>query len=96
VHPPDGPLDYGLIAEEVAEVYPELVVRDAAGAPDTVRYQLLPVLLLNELQRQAAEIAELRRDQATLQAHLIRLTEALAGFTAFGSAGSVRLRLRQT
>src|SRR5262249_20169556 len=33
-HPPDGPIEYGLIAEEVAEVYPELVVRDAEGAPE--------------------------------------------------------------
>ncbi len=32
-YPADGPLEYGLIAEEVAEIYPELVVRDADGQP---------------------------------------------------------------
>jgi hypothetical protein len=30
--------EYGLITEEVAEVFPELVIRDAAGRPLTVRY----------------------------------------------------------
>jgi hypothetical protein len=59
-HPPDGPLEYGLIAEEVAEIYPELVVRDKDGQPAGVKYQVLPALLLNELQRQQREIAELR------------------------------------
>lgn len=41
----------GLIAEEVADVFPELVVYDLEGQPYSVRYQILPVLLLQELQR---------------------------------------------
>jgi len=41
----------GLIAEEVAHVLPELVVYDLEGQPYSVRYQILPVLLLQELQR---------------------------------------------
>jgi septal ring factor EnvC (AmiA/AmiB activator) len=41
----------GLIAEEVAEIYPELVVRDKERQPG-VRYPVLPAMLLNELQRQ--------------------------------------------
>ena len=61
---PDGPLQFGLIAEEVAEVFPELVVYDDSGAPYTVRYHLLVPLLLAELQRQHAEIEELRRSMA--------------------------------
>jgi hypothetical protein len=42
----EAPVEYGLIAEEVAEVFPELVVDDAVGRPYTVRYQLLAPLLL--------------------------------------------------
>lgn len=42
---------FGLIAEEVAGVIPELVVNDGNGDPYTVRYQLLPPLLLAEIQR---------------------------------------------
>lgn len=54
------PHEYGLIAEEVAEVFPELVVFDSAGAPLTVYYRFIPILMLNELQRQEREIRELR------------------------------------
>jgi hypothetical protein len=54
------PQHYGLIAEEVAEVLPELVARDSAGVPLTVYYQFLPVLMLDELQRQARELESLR------------------------------------
>ena len=41
----------GLIAEEVAETIPSLVVYDKEGLPQTVKYHELPVLLLNELQK---------------------------------------------
>ena len=43
---------YGLIAEEVATVYPELVTRTASGEVQTVKYHELIPMLLNELQRQ--------------------------------------------
>jgi hypothetical protein len=56
----ERPLELGLIAEEVAEVLPELVVYDDEGAPYTVRYHLLVPLLLAELQRQERESAEQR------------------------------------
>ena len=36
----------------MAEIYPELVVRDADGQPSGVRYHVLPAMLLNELKRQ--------------------------------------------
>ena len=50
---PKGALQYGLIAEEVAKVYPELVVRDESGQIQGVRYDELAPMLLNEVQRQA-------------------------------------------
>lgn len=66
---------YGLVAEEVAEVAPELVVRDEAGAPQTVRYHFVNAMLLNEVQRQQrrletqeAELRELRAEVAALAA----------------------------
>jgi hypothetical protein len=46
------PIDYGLIAEEVASVYPDLVARDADGQIQTVQYQKLTPMLLNELQKE--------------------------------------------
>jgi hypothetical protein len=64
----DSALQYGLIAEEVAEVFPELVARDKTGEIETVRYHVLASLLLNELQRQQREIAALRDAIGTLTA----------------------------
>jgi len=65
-HGPDGPLTYGLIAEEAAAVLPEVVVFNPHGEPETVRYHLLNALLLRELQeqrrlidRQAERLSEL-------------------------------------
>jgi hypothetical protein len=57
-------IQYGLIAEEVAEVFPELVVFNKDGQPDAVKYQVLTPMLLNEVQQQAAEIRELKEQQA--------------------------------
>jgi hypothetical protein len=48
----DRILQYGLIAEEVAKVYPELVAYDSGGQPYSVRYQYLSTMLLNEVQKQ--------------------------------------------
>jgi hypothetical protein len=52
---PAAALQYGLIAEEVARVYPELVTYGAEGKVEAVAYHLLPAMLLNEMQRQARE-----------------------------------------
>ena len=49
----------GLIAEEVAEVMPDLVVYDQLGDPQTVKYHELPSMLLNELQKALARIEAL-------------------------------------
>src|SRR5207249_11229099 len=51
-HGDNAPLQYGLIAEEVAEVYPELVARNKDGEVETVMYQFLAPMLLNELQKE--------------------------------------------
>lgn len=50
---------YGLVAEEVAKVAPELVANDAEGRPYSVRYHLLAPMLLNEMQRQQRTIEAL-------------------------------------
>jgi trimeric autotransporter adhesin len=54
------PEQYGLIAEEVAQVMPELVVYNEKGQPETVAYQTLTPLLLNELQREHALIVKMQ------------------------------------
>ncbi len=68
-----GTRQYGLIAEEVAKVYPELVIRDEHGRIDSVRYDELAPMLLNEVQQQAAEIKELKKLVVDMQAGLLKL-----------------------
>jgi Chaperone of endosialidase len=47
-----GTRQYGLIAEEVDKVYPELVIRDSSGKIQGIRYEELAPMLLNEVQQQ--------------------------------------------
>jgi hypothetical protein len=70
---PHGARQYGLIAEEVAKVYPELVVRDAQGQIISVRYDELAPMLLNESQKQAAEIRDLKQQLTEMHAALDKL-----------------------
>ena len=86
-------LQYGLIAEEVAKVYPEMVAYDHDGQILTVKYQLLAPMLLNEIQKQHREIEfENRRAQQQeemileLRAGLDALVEMLSGVTATATA----------
>jgi hypothetical protein len=68
---PDGPLRYGLIAEEVATVYPELVIRDQSGRIDGVRYDELAPMLSNEVQQRQKAQAEINAAQAERIAELV-------------------------
>jgi len=70
---PTGFKEYGLVAEEVAEVYPEMVINDDQGRPNTIRYQLLDPLLLNELQRQHRNLEAQRAEIDLLKAELAKL-----------------------
>ncbi|MBI5768477.1 MAG: tail fiber domain-containing protein [Verrucomicrobia bacterium] len=70
-------LQYGLIAEEVEHVLPGLVARNADGSAETVRYQFLAPMLLNELQRQQHTIETQAADIATLKESVARLSAAL-------------------
>jgi hypothetical protein len=72
---PQGTLRYGLIAEEVAKVYPELVIRGAQGRIDGIRYDELAPLLLNEVQQQASEMHDLKQQVAELR-NLNQATQA--------------------
>jgi hypothetical protein len=68
---------YGLVAEEVAQVSPQLVVFDKDGVPQTVRYHFVNAMLLNEVQKQQSTIARQQAEILDLAARLAKL-EALA------------------
>ena len=92
-NPSGRTLQYGLIAEEVAEVYPGLVVHAADGQIETVMYQHLPPMLLNEFQKQqraitaqatdfqrlAAELAQQRARVESLERELLGIKALLGG-----------------
>ena len=70
---PTRSLSFGLIAEEVARVSSDLVTKDREGKPETVRYEAVNAMLLNEflkehrkVQEQANTIAELENEVANL------------------------------
>jgi ATP/maltotriose-dependent transcriptional regulator MalT len=72
---PQGIPQFGLVAEDVEAVNPDLVVRDADGKAYTVRYEAVNAMLLNEFlkahrkaQQQEATITELKRGIEVLTA----------------------------
>ena len=66
---------YGLIAEEVDQVFPAIVVKDADGNPYTVQYQVLPVLLLNEVQKLYVGMEQQRVAIENMNSRLIALEQ---------------------
>ena len=55
-----GTLQFGLVAEEVADINADLVTRDSEGKPETVRYEAVNAMLLNEFLREHREVVELK------------------------------------
>ena len=79
------PIQYGLIAEEVAKVYPDLVVYNADGEVETVQYRKLVTMLLNELQKQyraneaqTVQLADLRVQVKLVQTQYQQLQDVTA------------------
>jgi len=82
------PLQYGLIAEEVAAVYPDLVARSADGQIETVKYQVLDSMLLNEIQRQERELAVAKTRVADLERQVNELKAFMAELSVRASKWS--------
>jgi trimeric autotransporter adhesin len=68
-----GTTQYGLIAEEVDKVYPELVIRDDTGTIQGVHYEELAPILLSEVQQQRQELSDARALIAAQDAKLASL-----------------------
>jgi Chaperone of endosialidase len=81
---PKGIPQFGLVAEEVEKVNPDLVARDAKGEIYTVRYEAVNAMLLNEflkehrtVQEQKAIVAQLKQDFQSRLAEQQQQIEAL-------------------
>jgi hypothetical protein len=75
-------LAFGLIAEEVAEVYPDLVGRNPEGQPESVRYEQVNAMLLNEFLKEHRKNEEQEVTIARLQKQIEALTAGLQKVSA--------------
>jgi hypothetical protein len=57
---------FGLVAEDVAKVNPDLIVRDKEGKPYSVRYDQVNAMLLNEFLKEHATVQELKKEITAL------------------------------
>jgi trimeric autotransporter adhesin len=58
---PEGRSQFGLVAEDVENVSPNLIVRDKEGKPYSVRYDQVNAMLLNEFLKEHRRIEELNQ-----------------------------------
>ena len=65
---PDRIPQFGLVAEQVEKVNPDLVARDKKGKPYTVRYDAVNAMLLNEFLKEHGKVQELENTVANLAA----------------------------
>lgn len=81
VHKDNTP-NFGLIAEEVAKVNPDLVFYDADGKPYTVRYDAVNAMLLNEFLKEHRKVQELEANGVRQQKQIEELTTGLQRVSA--------------
>ena len=86
---PTRSAQFGLVAEEVEKVNPDLVVRDGEGKVNTVRYEAVNAMLLNEfikehskVEQQEMAITELRSNAAKQEATIAQQQHEIKALTA--------------
>lgn len=79
---PSHKLSFGLIAEEVADVSPELISRDKDGKPQTVRYEAVNAMLLNEFLKEHKRVQDLEVRLAQQQKQIESLIAGLQKVSA--------------
>ena len=72
---PEGIPQFGLVAEEVEKVNPDLVARDEQGKPYTVRYEAVNAMLLNEFLKEHRKVEE---QEATFEATVAQQQKEIA------------------
>jgi hypothetical protein len=74
----NGSIMFGLIAEDVEKADPDLVTRDEKGQAETVRYEVVNAMLLNEFLKEHAKVEQLKKDFESKIAEQQRQIEALS------------------
>ena len=77
-----GTPQFGLVAEEVADINADLVTRDSEGRPETVRYDAVNAMLLNEFLKEHGKVEKLETTVAREQKQIEALTAGLQKVSA--------------
>ena len=100
---PAGVPQFGLVAEDVEKVNPDLVARDDQGRPFTVRYEAVNAMLLNEflkanrrVQEQATTIAQLQSAVVKQEANAAKQQKRIEALTAGLQKMSAQLELNKS
>src|SRR4029453_19272627 len=92
---PAGMQQFGLVAEDVEKVNPDLVVRDKDGKPYSVRYDQVNAMLLNEFLKEHRKNEEQQATIARLIATDTRQQKQIEALTATLQKVSAQLELRK-
>jgi hypothetical protein len=79
---PNGIPQFGLVAEDVEKVNPDLVARDDQGKPYTVRYEAVNAMLLNEFLKEHTKVEKQQATIARLEKQIEALTAGLQKVSA--------------
>jgi trimeric autotransporter adhesin len=79
---------FGLIAEQVAKVDPDLVARDEEGKPYTVRYEAVNAMLLNEFLKEHRTVTEQGEEIAALKSTVAELKTSIEKVSARQEVGT--------
>ncbi|MBA3832384.1 MAG: tail fiber domain-containing protein [Chthoniobacterales bacterium] len=82
---PAGTAQFGLVAEEVARIDPDLVGRDEQGKPYTVRYEAVNAMLLNEFLKEHRKVEKMEtrmaEERKKFESALVQQQKQIAGLT---------------
>jgi uncharacterized coiled-coil protein SlyX len=79
---PEGIPQFGLVAEDVEKVNPDLVARDDQGRPYSVRYEAVNAMLLNEFLKEHGTVQELKSTAAKQEATIAELKKKITSLAA--------------
>ena len=92
---PDHIPQFGLVAEQIEKVNPDLVVRDANGKVNTVRYEAVNAMLLNEFLKEHRNVAEQQSTIAELKTTVAQQQKQIEALTVSVQKVSDQLELNK-
>jgi len=93
---PAGTPQFGLVAEDVEKVNPDLVARDEQGKPYTVRYEAVNAMLLNEFLKAHRKIQELEAKNVQQQRNFAEQQKQIEALTVGLQKVNAQLELRKS